>query len=141
MPVLVGRLGALGVDLDLQLDDAPERAGGDLDLLVDAALGLLHLPLADDRQLAAADLDPDLVELDPGEVDLDHRPLRVAAVVDVDVGREAAGAAAHVAGAAPVDAEHLVHLAPHAGEIREQVALACGNIASRARRCSAMPAA
>ena len=95
--VLVGGLGALGVDLDLELDDAAEGAGGDLDLLVDAALGLLHRPFADDRQVAAADLDPDLAQVDAGEVDLDDRPLRIAAVVDVDVGREARAAPADVA--------------------------------------------
>ena len=95
----------IGVDVDLELDDAAEGAGRDLDLLVDAALGLLDRPFADDRQLAAADLDPDLVELDPGEVDLDHRPLRLAAVVDVDVGREAGRAPAHVGGPAPAVAE------------------------------------
>ena len=48
--VLVGRLGAVGVDVGLELDDAAERARRDLDLLVDAALGLLDRPLADDRQ-------------------------------------------------------------------------------------------
>ena len=63
--VFVGGLGALGVDLDLELDDAAEGPGGDLDLLVDAALGLLHRPFADDRQLAAADLDPDLARARP----------------------------------------------------------------------------
>ncbi len=118
-PVLIGRAGALGVDLDLQLDDAAEGAGGNLDLLVDAALGLLHRPLADDRQVAAADLDPDLAQLDPGEVDLDHRLLRIAAVVDVDVGREAAGAAADVATAAPGVPHHLIHLPPHTSKVGE----------------------
>ena len=97
---------------------------GNLHLLVDAALGLLHRPFADDRQLAPADLDPDRVELDPGEVDLDHRPLRIAAVVDVDVGREAGAAAAHVGGPAPgVATEDLIDLAPHAGKVGEDIAL------------------
>ena len=100
-PVLVGRLGPLGVDVDLQLDDAAERARGNLDLLVDPPLGLLHRPLADDRQLPPADLDPDLVELDPGQIDLDHRPLRIAAVVDVDVRRKAPAPADDVGGPRP----------------------------------------
>ena len=86
-------LAPVGVDLGLQLDHAPERARGDLDLLVDAALGLLLAALAGDRHVAGADLDPDLGEGDAGEVDFDHRPLRLAAVVDVDVGREAGAAA------------------------------------------------
>ena len=113
----------LGVDVDLELDDAAERAGGNLDLLVDTAFGLLHRPLANDRQLPPADLDADLTQVDPGEVDFDHRPLRIAAVVDVDIGREAAGAAADVGGTAPGVPHHLVHLPPHAGEIRKQIAL------------------
>src|SRR5262249_20948335 len=115
--------GAGVVDLDLQLDHAPERTRGDLDLLVDAALGLLQGAPADDRQLAPVDLDPDLGEVDPGEVDFDHGPLRVVDVVDVDVGREARGPAADVAGAAPGVAHHLVHLPAHPRKIGEEVAL------------------
>ena len=115
--------GAVVVDLDLQLDDAAEGAGGDLDLLVDAALGLLQGAAADDRQLAAGDLDPDLGEVDAGEVDFDHGTLRVVDVIDVDVRREAGGPAAHVAGASPGIAHQLVHLQAHPREIGEKVAL------------------
>ena len=45
-------------------------------------------PAARRRSPAARPLTsiPTSLELDPGEVDLDHRPLRIAAVVDVDVG-------------------------------------------------------
>ena len=38
-PVLVGRLGGVGVDLGAERDDAPERAALDLELLVDAVVG------------------------------------------------------------------------------------------------------
>src|SRR4051812_6395200 len=103
--VLVGGLGAIGVDVHLELDDAAEGAGWDLDLLVDTALRLLDLAFADDCELAAAHLDPNLVEADPGEVDLDHGTLRLAAVVDVDVWREARRPPAHVGGPAPAVAE------------------------------------
>src|SRR4051794_18630373 len=60
-PVLIRRLGAVGIDVDLELDDTTEGAGRDLDLLVDAALHLLDLTFADDRELTAADLDSHLV--------------------------------------------------------------------------------
>ena len=39
-PVVVARAGALGDHVGAELDHPPERAGLDLDLLVDAALGL-----------------------------------------------------------------------------------------------------
>ena len=57
--VLVGGLRLLGDDVGVQLDHAAERAGLDLDLLVDAALGLLHRALAGDHQLAPGDLEAD----------------------------------------------------------------------------------
>src|SRR5258705_335535 len=77
---------------------------------------------ASDRQLAPGDLDGDVGQLDAGQVDLDDRPLRLAAVVDVDARREAAAAAAGVGRPPPGVTQQLVHLPSHAGEIREQVA-------------------
>ena len=53
-PVLVGGLRLLGVDVDGELDDAPEGAGGKLDLLVGPALGLADRPLAADHEGPAA---------------------------------------------------------------------------------------
>ncbi len=49
-PVVVGGPGLLGDRIRVQLDDAPERPGLDLDLLVDTALGLLNGPLAADQR-------------------------------------------------------------------------------------------
>ena len=115
--------GAARVDLDLQLDHAAEGTGGNLDLLVDAALGLLQDAAADDRELPAGDLDPDLGEVDAGEVDFDHGTLRFIDVIDVDVGREARGPAADVAGASPGLVHQLVHLPAHPGKVGKEVAL------------------
>ncbi len=75
----------VNVDIDLKLDDVPERTGRDLDLLVDPPFGLLDVALADDLELAAADFDADGCGVDPREIALDHGPLRTAAVVDVHV--------------------------------------------------------
>ena len=57
--VLVGGARLVGDDVGAELDDAPERAVLDLDLLVEAPLGLLRAALAGDQQLAAADLERD----------------------------------------------------------------------------------
>ena len=53
-PVLVGRVGGVGVDLGAQRDHAPERPALDLELLIDAVVGALGLALAGEHQLAAA---------------------------------------------------------------------------------------
>ena len=58
----------------------------------------------------------------PGEVGAHDRARRVAGVVDVDGGREAAAPARREAAIEDV-AEQLVHLAPHPLEVGEQVAL------------------
>src|SRR6266540_952381 len=76
-PILIAGTRLLGVDVDSQLDDAAKWPGGDLDLLIDPALGLLDRPAARDGQLATGDLDVDLGEIDSGQVDLDDRPLRL----------------------------------------------------------------
>ena len=77
-------------------------------------------PLARDHELAAADLERHVGRVDRGEIDLDDRARRVVRVVDVDARREAAAAQpAALEGLA----EQLVHLAPHALEVGEQVAL------------------
>ena len=79
--------------------------------------------MAGDDQLAALDLQPDLVGVDPGELGVDDRAGRLAFVEDVDRGREAAAVArAQDAGAEDV-AEQLVHLAAHPLEVGEEVAL------------------
>ncbi|MEZ5120789.1 MAG: hypothetical protein R2736_04305 [Solirubrobacterales bacterium] len=57
----------------------------DLDLLVDAVLGVVgQAAAAGDDQLATADLEVDLVDVDAGELGGDDRPRRVADVGDVD---------------------------------------------------------
>jgi hypothetical protein len=93
----------------------------DLDLLVEAAGGLRGTALARDEELAAADLEGHLLNVDAGQLGLHHRPRRIVGVVDVDRGREAAAtesglALEHVA-------EQLVDLAPHPLEVREEIAL------------------
>ena len=124
--VLVGGLRLLGDHVGVQLDDAPERPRLDLDLLVDAALGLLHRALAADHQLAARRSRGRCVSrLTPGELDLDDRPRWLAAVVDVDARREARLRAPRPPAAlAPDVAEQLVHLAAHALEVDQQVSVA-----------------
>src|SRR4051794_19733868 len=93
----------------------------DLDLLVEAALALLRLALAGDHDLAAADLDAHVVQVDAGEVRLHDRARRLAAVVDVDVRRE--GAPRREPGALEHVAEELVDVAAHSLEVGEEIAL------------------
>ena len=123
-PVLVGRVRGVGVDLRAERDDAPERSALDLELLVDAVVGgrALRLAIAREDQLAAADLQLHGVGVDPGEVGAHDRARRVARVVDVDGGREAAAPARRKAAVEHV-AEQLVHLSPHPLEVGEQVPL------------------
>mgnify|MGYP003391280763 CR=1 FL=1 len=121
--VLVGGGRGVRVDVDLELDHVPERPGRDLDLLVDAALGLLDRALADDGQAATADLDADRRKVDPGEVTFDDGLLRLAAVIDIDVRGETGSATGHVAGPAPRVAEHLVHFPAHPCEVGKKVAI------------------
>ena len=126
-PVLVGGLSLLGVDVDGELDHAPEGAGGKLDLLVGPALGVADRALAADHERPPRHLEVDRVQLDPRQLDLDDRLLRgvLAAVVDVDAGHERRDLAAlAVAGLVPEVAEQLVHLPAHPGEVREWIALA-----------------
>src|SRR4029077_8176056 len=125
--VLVGGLSLLGVDVHRELDDAPERARGELDLLIGPALRVAHRALAADHQSSASHLEIDGLELDAGQLDLDHRLLGciLTAVVDVDPGNEDRDLAAlAVAGLVPEVTEKLVHLPPHPSEVRERVALA-----------------
>ncbi len=95
----------------------------DLELLVEALLvGVLRAPLAGDDQLAPADLELDLRRAHPGELGAHHGARGIGRVVDVDRGRERA-AMREPAGPGPEHvAEQLVHLAPHALEVCEQVA-------------------
>ena len=60
--VLIARPGALGDDVGAERDGAPERPRLDLDLLVDAALGLGDRTAPGDHDLASAHLDPDFSE-------------------------------------------------------------------------------
>ena len=121
-PVLVGGLRGVGVDVDAERDHAPERPVLDLELLVDALLAALGLAVAGQHQLAPADLELDLRRVDAGQVGPHHRPRRVGRVVDVDGGREAAAPRGGEPAVEDV-AEQLVHLAPHALEVREQIPL------------------
>ena len=79
--------------------------------------------MAGDDELAALDLQLDLVGVDAGELGVDDRARRVALVEDVDGRREAAAAARREARAVEDVAEQLVHLAPHPLEVGEEVAL------------------
>src|SRR5829696_1667991 len=77
--------------------------------------------LAGDEQLAAADLEGDVGDVHPRQVSLHDRARRVVGVEDVHGRGEAASPQA---GLALEDvAEELVDLAPHALEVREQIAL------------------
>src|SRR3954452_2914799 len=125
--VLICGLGVLGVDVHRELDDAPERSGGKLDLLVGASLRIADGTLTADHQRPASHLQVHGLQLDAGQLDLDHRLPRcvLAAVVDVharDEGGDRAPLA--IAGLIPEVAEELVHLPPHPGEVREWISLA-----------------
>ena len=63
-PVAVGRRGGLGDDVGAERDPAPERAEVDLELLVDAALGVGGAAVAGEDELAALDVEGDLVGVD-----------------------------------------------------------------------------
>jgi hypothetical protein len=81
--------------------------------------------VAGDDELAALDLERQLVGIDAGQLGLHHRAGRVALVEDVDLRREAAALGRGEPGAVEDVAEELVHLPAHALEVREEVALAC----------------
>ena len=68
---------------------APERPVLDLELLVDAAFGLVGPAHAGEHELAPADLQGEVGAGDAGEVGLDDGTRRIGEVVDVDGGREA----------------------------------------------------
>src|SRR5215211_1354466 len=124
--VLVRGLGILGDDVRVQLEHAPEGARLDLDLLVDAALGLLNRTLAADDEVATDDLEPNGVEAHAGKVHLHDRLRGLAAVVDVHARRETGlPPPGKPAGTTPDVAEELVHLAPHALEVDEGIPFAC----------------
>jgi len=91
----------------------------DLDLLVEAPGRLRGPALAGDQQLAPADLEPDVLDVDAGQVGLDDRARRVVHVEDVHRRREAA--AAETGRALEDVAEELVDLPAHALEVREQI--------------------
>ena len=122
--VLVGGPCALGVDVGAELDLAHEGTVLDLDLLVDAALGVARPALAADDERAPPHLQADVVDVDPGEIGLDDRLRGLAAVVDVDARAEPGPLARGEPGARPDVAEQLVDLAAHALEVGEQVAAA-----------------
>ena len=103
---------------------SPEGTRFDLDLLVDPALRLLHRALAADHELSPDDLEADGVEAYPCQLGLDHRPRRLAAVVDVHAGREPGlRSARQPTPLAPNVAEQLVHLPAHALEVDQQTAI------------------
>ena len=122
--VLVGGVGGVGVDLRAERDHAPERAALDLQLLVDAIVGrrAFGLAVAGEHELAALDLQLHRVGVDAGQVGAHDRARRIAGVVDVDGGREAAPPARREPAVEHV-AEQLVHLPPHPLEIGEEVPL------------------
>ncbi len=112
-----------GIDLGAERDHAAERAEVDLELLVEAALGVVGAAMAGDDELAALDLERQLVGIDAGQLGLHDGARGVALVEDVHGRREAAALGGREAGAVEDVAEELVHLAAHALEVREQVAL------------------
>jgi hypothetical protein len=79
--------------------------------------------VAGEDELAAVDLERQLVGIDAGELGLDDRARGIAFVEDIDRGREAAALARSEPGAVEDVAEQLVHLATHALEVGEQIAL------------------
>ena len=104
-------------------DHAAEGPEVDLELLVDAALGVGRPAVPGEDQLAPVDLQGELVGVDAGQLGLDDGARRIALVEDVDRRREAAALARSQAGAVEDVAEELVHLTSHSLEVREQVAL------------------
>ena len=117
--VLVRRARLLRSDVGAELDDAAERAVLDLDLLVEAPARLVGAALAGDQQLAAADLERHVLDVDARELGLHDRPGGVVDVVDVDRRREPAPAQA---GRALEDvAEQLVDVTAHPLEVGEQI--------------------
>src|SRR5262249_4356099 len=82
-PVAVGGPRGVGDDIGAELDDAAERAEVDLELLVDALLGVCRPAVAGQHELAALDLEGQLVGIDARELGLDDRSRWVALVEDV----------------------------------------------------------
>ena len=124
-PVLERGPRRVRVDVRAERDDAAERAVLDLELLVHPLLlGLGSPPLPGDDQLAAADLQLDLGRADAGELGAHDRARRLGDVVDVDRGRERGpGMQPPPTPRAEDVAEELVHLAAHALEVGEEVAI------------------
>ena len=85
-------------DLGAERDHAAERAEVDLELLVEAALGVVGAAMAGDDELAALDLERQLVRVDAGQLGLHDGARRVALVEDVDGGEKPP----RLAGARPV---------------------------------------
>ena len=113
----------VGDDVGAERDRAAEGAEVDLELLVDAALGVGRAAVAGETSSRPSISSVDLVGVDAGQLGLHDRARRVALVEDVDGGREAAAPAGARPRAVEDVAEQLVHLAPHPLEVREQVAL------------------
>src|SRR4051794_24769481 len=112
-PVAVGGAGLVGDDVGAERDHAAKRPEVDLQLLVDAALGVGRAAVAGDDQPAALDPQPDLVGVDARQLGVDDRARRIAFVEDVDRRREAAAVARPQDAAAEDVPEELVHLAAH----------------------------
>ena len=83
-PVAVGGARRVGDDVGAERDHAPEGPEVDLELLVDAALGVGRPAVAGEDELAAVDLQRELVGVDAGQLGLDDGARRIALVEDVD---------------------------------------------------------
>src|SRR5512133_3183173 len=70
-PVAIGGARGVGDDVRAQLDHAAERAEVDLELLVDALLGVGRPAMAGEHELAPLDLERQLVGIDARELGLD----------------------------------------------------------------------
>src|SRR3954447_10146241 len=121
--VAVGGPCGVGDDVGPELDHAPEGAEVDLELLIDAALGVGRPAVAGEHELAPVDLQRELVGIDPGQLGLDDRARWIALVEDIDRRREAAALARSQPSAVEHVPEELVHLAAHALEVGEEVSL------------------
>jgi hypothetical protein len=119
-PVTELSLGLIARHVRAELDHTPERARGDLELLVEAAFGDRSAAMPGDHELATLDLEPDLVTVDAGNFSLDDRARRITLVIDIDGGHETAAALDR---RTKDVAEKLVHLAPHALEVCEEITL------------------
>ena len=121
-PVLVARDRLFAAHVRAKLDHPPKRSAHDLDLLVDVAVGARWSAHPGDDQRPSLDLELQVGYLDPGQIGRDDRQRGLRCVRDVDRRPPPRGASGQARALEHVT-EQLVHLAAHAIEVREQIAL------------------